>query len=289
LDAAQIGSALLFSRLTISALGSRNHVCRERETRRSSQRQQVATVKRPSTAYLVANARFHNTDFARLQLLQLLAETDEIGTRVSDSFADVDAIADADFLITYTCDLRPKENEEQALRDFVASGKRWIALHGTNALLDFKPEGLYAPREHNTFMQTLGSRFLSHPPTQPYTVTVSDPSHPLVAGIEPFEATDEIYLCEYFGEIKPLLETRFTGTFHSGYIENEWPIDEPRLVAYTHPVGQGEVLYITLGHCCGKFDMQPIQEEAEVVYGSWENPIYLELLRRAILWARGLL
>ena len=48
----------------------------------------------------------------------------------------------------------------------------------------------------------------------------------------------------------------------------------------------GEVLYITLGHCCGKYDMRPAQEIAEVVRGSWENPVYLELLRRALRWAR---
>ena len=239
----------------------------------------------PIDAYLVANARFHDTDFARLELLKLLAEDDEVRTQVADSFADTRAIAAADFLVTYTCDLRPSEAQEQALRDFVAAGGRWLALHGTNAILDFKREGVYCPRIHDTFMQTLGSRFISHPPIQPYEVTVSDPEHPLVHGIEPFEASDEIYLCEYYGEVKPLLETRFTGSF-GGYIEGEWPVDEPRLVAYTHPVGEGEVLYITLGHCCGKYDMRPVQEVAEVVRGSWENPVFLELLRRGLRWAR---
>jgi type 1 glutamine amidotransferase len=240
----------------------------------------------PVRAYLVANARYHDTDFARLQLLQLLGEDDGVRTRVADSFANVDAIASSDFLITYTCDLRPTETQERALRDFVSAGGRWIALHGTNAILDFSPEGMICPRTHDTFMETLGSRFISHPAIQPYQVTVSDPDHPLVAGIEPFEASDEIYLCEYYGDIKPLLETRYTGTFHTGYVENEWPNDDPRLVAYTHPVGDGEVLYITLGHCCGKYDMQPIQEVAEIVRGSWEDPTYRELLRRAVEWGK---
>ena len=241
----------------------------------------------PIRAYLVANARFHDTDFARLELLKLLAEDDDIRTSVADSFADTEAIAKSDLLVTYTCDLRPTEPEEAALRDFVAAGGRWIALHGTNAILEFRAEGLYCPRTHTTFMETLGSRFISHPAIEPYTVTVSDPEHPLVRGMEPFEATDELYLCEYYGEMRPLLETRYTGTFHAGYIENEWPVDEPRLVAYTHPVGAGEVLYITLGHCCGKYDMRPIQDVAQVVRGSWENPVYLDLLRRALRWARN--
>ena len=50
-------------------------------------------------------------------------------------------------------------------------------------------------------------------------MTVSDTTHPLVAGMEPFEETDEIYLCEY--------------------------------------------------------------------YGSWENPVFLDLLRRSLRWAEG--
>lgn len=242
----------------------------------------------PIQAYLVANARFHDTDFARLSLLQLLAESPEIRTRVADSFANTEAIAKADFLITYTCDLRPSEAEELALRDFVASGKRWIALHGTSAMLDFTAKGLQCSRDHTVFMETLGSRFISHPPAQPYKVTVADPDHPLVAGMGSFETTDELYLCEYYGEVRPLLETRYTGTFESGYVENEWPEDDPRLVAYTHPVGDGEVLYITLGHCCGQYDMRPIQEVAEVVRGSWDNPIFIDLLKRALRWGAGI-
>lgn len=241
----------------------------------------------PRRAYVVANAKYHDTDFARLELLKLLAEDPDIRTRVADSFSDTDAIAESDFLITYTCDLRPTEAEERALHDFVSSGKHWIALHGTNAILGFKAEGMYSPRVNDLFMETLGSRFIAHPTLEPYRVTVSDPEHPLVKGFESFEATDELYLCEYFGEVKPLLETRYTGTFQSGYAENEWPDDEPRLVAYTHPVGKGEVLYITLGHCCGKYDMQPIQPIAEVVRGSWESPVFMELLRRGIRWACG--
>ena len=142
----------------------------------------------PVHAYLVANARYHDTDFARLELLKLLGEDEDIRTRVADSFSDTDAIAAADFLVTYTCDLRPTAVEEEALLEFVSSGKRWIALHGTNAILEFKREGVYCPRVNDTFMETLGSRFIAHPAIQPYQVTISDPTHPLVEGMEPFES-----------------------------------------------------------------------------------------------------
>ncbi|MDG2113303.1 MAG: ThuA domain-containing protein, partial [Actinomycetota bacterium] len=174
----------------------------------------------PVHAHLVANARYHDTDFARLEILKLLGEHPDVRTTVAQTFADTKTLARSDFLITYTCDLRPTPGEEQALHDFVAGGGKWVALHATNALLDFGPDGVRCSREYDSFMDTLGSRFVAHPAIEPYEVRVSDPDHPLVAGIEPFEANDELYLCEYHGDIHPLLETSFVGTFQAGYVEN---------------------------------------------------------------------
>lgn len=239
----------------------------------------------PRRFHLVANARYHDTDYARLRLLSLLGEFPDIRTTVAQTFADTASLNAADTLVTYTCDLRPTDQEQQQLRDFVTAGGRWIALHATNALLDFGAAGVKHAPGHDVFMDTLGSRFIAHPRIEPYTVTVSDPAHPLVAGIDPFEATDELYLCHYHADVEPLLETRYTGTFRGGYIDNEWPDDDPRLVAYLRPLGAGSVYYLTLGHCCGVHDMQPLQDVAEVVRGSWESPVFLDLLRRAIQWA----
>ena len=74
----------------------------------------------PIPFHLVANARYHDTDFARLELLTLLAEHPEIRTTVASSFSDTDRLAKAQVLITYTCDLRPSDTEQEALAEFVA-------------------------------------------------------------------------------------------------------------------------------------------------------------------------
>ena len=139
----------------------------------------------PTKAHLVANARYHDTDYARLRLLELLAEDQDIRTTVASTFGETETLAQSDVLLTYTCDLRPSPDEERSLHDFVAGGGRWIALHATNALLDFGPDGVRCSREYDTFMETMGSRFVAHPMIEPYEVRVSDPTHPLVAGIEP--------------------------------------------------------------------------------------------------------
>jgi hypothetical protein len=83
----------------------------------------------------------------------------------------------------------------------------------------------------------------------------------------------------------PLLETRFRGKA-PGFAEDEWQDDAPRLVMYLHPVGQGEVLYLTLGHCRGHHDMQPLMNYyPKVERGSWELPVFYDLLRRGLSWA----
>lgn len=244
---------------------------------------------RPIEALLVCGGRYHDMDYARLRLLEHLERDDRIRTRVREDFEDTDALAAADLLVTYTCDVRPSDAAQRALRDFVDAGGRWLALHGTNALLDHVPGRPFScPDTHRLFMETLGSRFLAHPPIAPYTVTVRAPDHPLVAGIEAFETEDELYLCEMIegeGGIESLLETRYTGPA-LGFEAADWPDDEPRPVMYLHPVGAGCVLYLTLGHCRGRFDMRPLMDEYPVVErGAWALPVFHELLARGIAWA----
>jgi type 1 glutamine amidotransferase len=242
-------------------------------------------VSGPVHAYLVCGGRYHDIDYARARLLELLLETPEIRTRVAEDYRDTAAIAESDFLLTYTCDVRPSPEQQEALAAFVSRGGRWFALHGTNAVLEMLAHGVETPRSHPVLMQTLGSQFIAHPPIAPYRVSVSAPDHPLVAGVEPFEADDELYLCEYHGEITPLLETRFSGRA-AGFVEGDWPDDEPRLVMYLHPVGAGSVLYLTLGHCRGHYDMRPVMDYYPAVErGAWELPVFHELLRRGVAWA----
>jgi type 1 glutamine amidotransferase len=236
-------------------------------------------------AYLVAAGDYHDIDFARLELLKLLAEHPAIRTRVAADYHDIDAIRASDFLITYTCNLVPTEAEQAALRDFVAGGGRWFALHGTNSILKFLDDGrVDSPETAPVLMQTLGTQFIAHPPITPYRVTVADPEHELVRGIDAFETDDELYLCRIHGDLHLLLETRYTGEAR-GFVESRWPDDEPRPVYYINRVGSGEVLYLNLGHCRGHYDMRPmIDYYPKIERGSWERAEYYELLRRGIAY-----
>jgi type 1 glutamine amidotransferase len=240
---------------------------------------------------LVAGGKYHDIDFARRQLLELLAEHDEFRVRVQPDYEDAAAIAAGSILVSYTCDVRPSEAAQQRIRAWVEGGGRWVALHGTNAALDLgTPNGVDAPRIFPLWADTLGSQFVAHPPIQPYRVELSAPDHWLVAGIEPFDTDDELYLSEYAdrGALEPLLHTTFQGEA-TGFVESDWTSGDPtHLVMYVRRLGDGAVLYNTLGHCRGHYDMAPVMAYyPRIERCSWEQPAYHELLRRSLRWARG--
>ncbi len=241
---------------------------------------------------LVAGGKYHDIDFARRELLTLLAEHDEFRVRVQPDYEDVDGITSAEILVSYTCDVRPSENAQRAVRAWVENGGRWVALHGTNAALTLGgPNGVESPRIFPLWAETLGSQFVAHPPIQPYTVSVSDPSHWLVSGIESFDTDDELYLSEYADRaaLKPLLHTTWQGDA-AGFAEADWTTGDPtHLVMYLRELGTGSILYNTLGHCRGHYDMKPVLDYyPRIERCSWEKPAYYELLRRSLRWARGL-
>jgi len=249
------------------------------------------------TTYLVCNAKYHDTNFARLELLKLLALHEDVHTWVGNDYSDLSRIDQCDLLITYTCDLTPSLEEQRALRRWVEGGGRWYALHGTNAIIDFVgpavesgdisiPGKADTPNRAPELMRLLGSRFIAHPPSADIHVRVVDPSHPVVSELEDFTVFDEPYYCEFEEGIQVLLEANYT-TPATAYVREEWQEDIPRPQLYEHRVGDGAVLYLMLGHCRGPNDMKPIMDEAPVDRVAWEQPVFRELLVRGIEWGLG--
>lgn len=239
---------------------------------------------------LVTGGLYHDIDFARLELLKLLAEHEEFRVRVQPDYEDTSALGTATMLVSYTCAVRPSLHAQKAIRQWVHNGGRWVALHGTSTVLDPSPLGWVAPRDVPLWADTLGSQFVAHPPIEPYPVRNVAPEHWLVAGIDDFEAADELYLNDYpdRAALIPLLQTTFRGTAR-GFAEHDWTACDPdHLVMYLRPLGRGAVLYNTLGHCRGHYDMVPVKDYyPNVDRCAWELPQFYELLRRSLRWARG--
>lgn len=238
-------------------------------------------------AVLIAGGKWHDIDFARLELLKLLAEDERVRVRVFEDYSNLEAIRAADFLVSYTCDVTPALAEQEALREYVRKGGRWFALHGTNSILRFLENGrIDTPRWAPLFMDTLGSMFLAHPPIGPFKVYPTEVKHKLTEGIEPFEVTDEMYLSETYTELEVLLDTEFEGDA-GRFIHNKWE-KQRHPVFYLRHLDQGSVLYLTLGHCRGHYDLQPLMDYyPKVERCAWDQPIYYDLLRRGLAWAKG--
>ena len=241
-------------------------------------------------AVLVCGGRWHDVDHARLRLLTLLGEHPRVRTRVFQDYATGDALARADLLVTYTCDVRPDEAQQQELADFLARGGRWLALHGTNAAIDAPPPGgprvFRTPRVLGQLPGLLGSQFLGHPPITPYVVEVTRPDHPFVAGVEAFTVTDELYVSELHPPLDVLLHTRWSGPCR-GFEEGATTDDEPRPVLYLKRSGAGTVCYFTLGHCRGRYDVQDlgVDDLGREDRGSWVVPEFVTVLERCLAWA----
>lgn len=234
---------------------------------------------------LVAAGKYHDIDFARLELLKLLAEDERFRVRVFEDYSNLDAIRSADFLVTYTCEVIPDLEQQQVLREWLEQGGRWYALHGTNSILQFLENGLVdTPDWAPHFMETLGTQFAAHPPIGPFQVNVAAPDDELVKGIEAFDVVDEQYLVETRADIDVLLDTQFEGET-PGFVRDQWS-EAKHPVLYRRPVGDGAVLYLTLGHCRGHYDLQPLMDFwPQVDRCAWESPIFYELLRRGLGWA----
>ena len=171
----------------------------------------------------------------------------------------------------------------------MARGGRWLALHGTHSAIDppAEPGGVYrTPRVLGRVAELLGGQFLAHPPIAPYTVHITAPGHPLVAGLAPFEVRDELYVSELHPPLEVLLHARFTGGCR-GFEEGQVTDDEPRPVLYLKRTGQGTVCYFTLGHCRGRFDVQDlgVEDLGRRDFGSWAVPEFGTVLERCVQWA----
>jgi uncharacterized protein len=218
-------------------------------------------------------ARNHDFDFARRKLLDALYDAGDTRTDVFSDYDDAAAISAGDLLVSYTSQVPVGDAQCAALREYLERGGRWFAIHASNSVRD----NPHLPR-------ILGSRFITHPPYTRYTVTVTRPDDPLMAGIAAsFEVDDELYLIEHADDIEVLLSTRWGGEVRG----QQFPEAE-RPLMYRRPVGtkDGGVLYLALGHCNRPFDRpRPEAPDSPDRRGPWSLPIYQELIQRGIAWA----
>jgi type 1 glutamine amidotransferase len=242
----------------------------------------------------------HDHDYARLRLLTLLNERD-IPASVANDFADVGKwLPGSGLLITYVAGPYPDADQCRAMREWLESGGRWLALHGTSGGRAQRVEGARQRRtvkmEHHAL---LGGYFLTHPPIREIRVEIRDPDSPLTQGLgTSFVVEDE----PYFVELQDPASTRILLTADYGpgttspVIGALYPTDtsllpdgRTRVLGYSKEVGKGGVAYVALGHCHNPAihatrNRDPADRTPPRFHGPWETEAFVRLLRNAIAW-----
>jgi type 1 glutamine amidotransferase len=162
-----------------------------------------------------------------------------------------------DVLILYDFTRDPDEATKKNLRDFVEAGKGIVVLH--HALLDYQSWPWW-------YQEVVGGSYRLGPtgsiPASTYKaaqpMSITPQKHPITAGIEPFQLTDETYKRMWIApDVKPLLTT-------------DCPASD-LVIAWISPYPKSKVVYIQLGHG----------------HGSWDHPSFRAIVHNAILWSAG--
>jgi hypothetical protein len=248
----------------------------------------------------------HDHDYARLRLLELLAERD-IPASVANDFADIEKwLPVSRLLITYVAGPYPNAAQCRALGPWLEAGGCWLGLHGTSGGRAERVEGARMRRtvttEHHAL---LGSRFLTHPAICKIRVDVAADS-PLTQGLgQSFSVEDEPYFIELQDpaatQILLTADYGASGTALDGTSATAtlYPSDtslladgKTRVLGYTRPVGDGGVTYFALGHCHNPAiraarPANPADTTPPTFHGPWESEAFMTLLRNAVAWGMG--
>lgn len=138
-------------------------------------------------------------------------------------------------------------DQENALKDYVQSGKALIPIHSAS----------WCFRNSDWYVNAVGGQFESHGEGN-FTATIVDADHPIMSGIEEFETWDETYVHSQLNPDMHVLMERVDGDHREPYT---WILEE----------GKGRVFYTAYGH----------NEE------TWKQPEFQELVANGILWAVG--
>jgi uncharacterized protein len=238
----------------------------------------------------------HDHDYARLRLLQLLAEQD-VPTSVGNDFADVAKyLPISRLLITYVAGPYPDTSQCQVIRPWLESGGHWLALHGTSGGRAERVEGINQRRTVKTDHHAiLGSFFLTHPPICTFRVDVSA-RHPLTKGLDrAFEVEDEPYFIELQdpASTQILLTADYGPQATSPSIGTLYPSDtslqpdgKTRVLGYVRTFGKGAVTYFALGHTHNPASRPSRDGDTlpSTFRGAWDGDAFVTLLRNAIGW-----
>ncbi|MEJ0012997.1 MAG: ThuA domain-containing protein [Bauldia sp.] len=186
----------------------------------------------------------------------MLAE-ENFDVRVADStaaFADP-AIADLNLIVPIITQIKIEKDELANLSAAVKGGVGIGGFHG--GMGD-------SFREAVEYQFMVGGQWVAHPGNIiDYTVNITRPDDPVVAGIGDFPYRSE----QYYMHVDPLNEVLATTTFTGEHAP--WVAGAVMPVVWKKHYGKGRVFYSALGHVASEFNVPPMKE----------------IVRRGLIWA----
>lgn len=139
------------------------------------------------------------------------------------------------------------KSQEQALLQYVKSGKGFIPVHCASWCFQNSPE----------YIKMVGGQFSTHK-TDTFSMVVVDKKHPIMKGVNPFNTWDETYVHSKINKDIHVITERIEGNHHEPY-------------TWTNNYGKGRVFYTAYGH-----------DEH-----TWKNPDFLKMMENGVIWAVG--
>ncbi len=208
----------------------------------------AASPKGRPLAVLFLGDRGPHRPFERfVQLAPVLAGRG-IELTYTDQASDLNAetLGKYDALAIYANTTQISKEQERALLDYVAGGGGFVPLHCASFCFLNSPE----------YIALVGAQFQKHGTGQ-FELTVADPDHPILKGLEPFRTWDETYVhSKHNTKDRHVLQTRDDQTGREPW-------------TWVRTQGKGRVFYTAYGH------------DAR----TWGHPSFHDLVERGIRWA----
>jgi type 1 glutamine amidotransferase len=162
---------------------------------------------------------------------------------------------DYDVLVFYTVGGKLEKEAEEAVQKFVEAGGGIVAIHGATASFG----------NSKVWFNLVGARFAGHAPgTYNLVIDITDPKHPITAGIDAFPVNDEEYTYNFAPGVQRHVIAQFKQRPEKSKAKNND-------ILWTIEVGKGRVFHCGLGH-----DVK-----------AWSTPEFQKLILQGIHWAAG--
>ncbi|MDB5261036.1 MAG: rane-bound dehydrogenase domain protein, partial [Adhaeribacter sp.] len=218
------------------------------QTDASSEKTGKGLPRRAEVLFLGHNSKHHDSGkYAPWLAISLFKEGINLTYTTQLQDLNTETLNKYDGLIIYANHDNLAPEQEQALQQFVESGKGLIPLHSASG--SFKNSQWY--------INALGGQFKSHG-TGTFSPVIAKKNHPVTQGLPAFSTWDETYVHQNLNKDMTVLMERVEGSTREPY-------------TWVRNQGKGRVFYTAYGHNDS----------------TWINPGFLQLVNQGVLWALG--